>query len=231
MGYIVPLAACVFALLLANPAMCMGCDKGGMKGHHGWDMALVDISEEEMNNMTLAELDQLKEQKMQEMQNMTLAEIKALHDERFEEINNMTPDGCRYGEPMSCGGGEDRFIGPEMRNRGDRSMMGGNPAEMSAGFLGKMPELCGCRDPMWLVDDISAEDLENMTLAEVDALRQQKLEAMKNMTLGEIKLLREKKMEEMQNMTLGELKGHGKCMMSFLGMGPVGGQMGFGGCR
>ncbi len=65
-------------------------------------------------------------------------------------------------------------------------------------------------DWMLLVDDATKENFENMTLAQIEDLREQKTSELNNMTLAEIKELREQKAtearEKFENMTLGEIK-------------------------
>ncbi len=70
--------------------------------------------------------------------------------------------------------------------------------------------LGGSDDWMLLVDDATKENFENMTLAQIEDLREQKTSELNNMTLAEIKELREQKAtearEKFENMTLGEIK-------------------------
>lgn len=69
--------------LLVVPAL----SNRGIAGiHHGGWMPLVDdLTEEELGSMTLAEIKDLKDQKMQELQNMTPAEIRKLREQKCEQ--------------------------------------------------------------------------------------------------------------------------------------------------
>jgi hypothetical protein len=71
-----------------------------------------------------------------------------------------------------------------------------------------MGEFAGLHNGMWvlLVDNVTKDNLQNITLAQIDTLRQQKMQELDNMTLAEIHDLKMKKWQEMQNMTLAEIK-------------------------
>jgi len=79
---------------------------------------------------------------------------------------------------------------------------------------------------MLLIDDATRDNFQNMTLAEIDALKQQKMQELQNMTLAQIDALKQQKMQELGNMTLSELKEQGAYgagmhgMRSFDGTGP-----------
>jgi hypothetical protein len=142
--------------LLAVPAFSMPSSYG--KGYGGWCGAgdfLTDLSDEEMMNMTLSEIEALRQAKIDELNNMTLSELKELWG---------GDDNVSYG----------------------RHILG------SGACL--------------LVTDLMPEDLKGMTLAEIEALREAKIDELNNMTLSEIEALREEKLAEMDNMTLSEIK-------------------------
>lgn len=146
-------------------------NKGPMGwGHGGAFLLMDDLTEEEMQSMTLAELNELRQQKMNEFRNMTAEEIEALREEKRAEMENMTLAELR-----------------EIRQDG-----------FDCPFIGGRACL--------LVTDLTAEELEGMTLAEIEALKQEKIDELNNMTLAEIEALKEEKMAEMENMTIAELK-------------------------
>lgn len=60
--------------------------------------------------------------------------------------------------------------------------------------------------PLLLMDDITADQLGNMTLNQIKALLQKKMNELSNMTLGQIKLLEQQRMQKRDNMTFSELK-------------------------
>ncbi|MCX8206539.1 MAG: hypothetical protein N3G75_01730 [Methanothrix sp.] len=79
---------------------------------------------------------------------------------------------------------------------------------------------------MWLLmDDITQEELDNMTLAEIRELREQKRAELENMTLAEIRELKEKKLAEMNNTTLAEMRGKGYMECPYWPMGGAQGPM------
>ena len=57
-----------------------------------------------------------------------------------------------------------------------------------------------------LMDDLKVDKLNNMTLNQIEDLKQQKMEELNNMTLNQIKELQESKIQEQNNMTLSELR-------------------------
>jgi len=83
-------------------------------------------------------------------------------------------------------------------------------------------------DWMLLVDNATRENFENMTLAELKDLKEQKTQELENMTLAQIKELRAQKAQEAQekfeNMTLGEIKAlrNETCPVGQDGNGPMG---------
>jgi hypothetical protein len=76
---------------------------------------------------------------------------------------------------------------------------------------GKM-DMRGASPIMLLIDDLTVEDLGNMTINQIKALSDKKMAELDNMTLAEIKLLRDKKMQERNNLTLNQLDEENKNM-------------------
>lgn len=205
---ILALAAICLLAVLAVPALSNSWDRGAVGIHHGgWLLLADDVTKEDLNNMTLAEIKDLKQQKMQELQNMTPAEIQDLREQKRQELENMTLSEI-----------QDMRQNRAQRGRG---MVGQRMAGYFGGFGPAVgSEFCygqtGCRmggfaglhGSMWmlLVDDATRDNLQNMTLSEIGELRQQKIEELENMTLAEIQDLREQKIQELQSMTLAELK-------------------------
>jgi len=144
------------------------CQMG--RGCGGAFLLMNDLTEEEMQSMTLAELKELRQQKMNEFRNMTAEEIEALKEEKRAEMENMTLAELKE----------------QRQERSDRPFLGGGAC--------------------LLITDLTAEDLEGMTLAEIEALKQEKIDELNNMTLAEIEELNEQRKAEMENMTLAELK-------------------------
>ena len=133
-------------------------------------LLMTDLTPEEMESMTLGELQDLREQKMDELRNMTAEEIEALREEKRAEMDNMTIAELR-----------------EMRGSGfDRPFIGGGAC--------------------LLATDLTAEELNGMTLAQIEDLRQEKVDELNNMTIAEIEALREENRAQMENMTVAELR-------------------------
>ena len=215
--------------LLVAPAFAMPSEKGAWNCHYGGMFLLSDLTEEEMENMTLAELKALREEKMEEMENMTLAELEVLRsakmDARQEERENMTLGELREncsakgnGKAQPAGGScpmsgcADHNNMRADQGRGDQAMFGGQNMRGGQGMDGQ--NVCGGFGPgmgidiggpcLFLLMDLTEEEMEDMTLAELKVLREEKMEEMEDMTLAELKALRDEKME---NMTIGEMKG------------------------
>lgn len=204
--------------LLAVPALSMPssggkADRTGCMNDHQMDppqmgrgcggafLLLDDLTEEELEEMTLAELKELREEKRAELANMTAEEVEALREERRAEMENMTFAELR----------------DQRRDRFDRPFIGGGACLLAA--------------------DLTSEELQDMTLAEIEALREEKMAELENMTIAEIEALKEEKMAEMEEMTIAELKERMEVCrtLGIVGlckdhrMGPRGGQFGMAG--
>ncbi len=157
---------------------------GSVDGLHGAWVLLVDkATRDNFQNMTLAEIDALKQKKMQELDNMTLAKIEALKQDTPKERENMTLFGempignfGRWQDEMRSGSGKCNF-GP---------IMSDYIPKRSGGHLG------------WLPDDVSKDKLNNMTLSEIRNLRIQNMQKLQNMTIAEIGALKQKRSKSKQ---------------------------------
>ena len=78
-----------------NKGRGSGREADGMMGHAPLLLLADDLTVEMLNNMTLNEIRELQEDKMQEMENMTLNQIKELKDQKMQERNNMTLNELR----------------------------------------------------------------------------------------------------------------------------------------
>ncbi len=189
--------------LMAVPALSNQWDRGIAGIHHGgWMLLVGDLTEEELNSMTLAEIKDLKEQKMQELQNMTPAEIRELREQKIEqkrqELENMTISEIR---DMRQDGAFGSLNGWGFGLASGLEFCDGRAGCQRGGFAGPLAGMW-----MLLVDDATRDDLQNMTVDEIEELKQQKTAELEDMTLGEIKELRDQKMQEFESMTLAELK-------------------------
>lgn len=201
--------------LLATPALSHPWVGGAAGVRHGGYLLIEDnISEEELNNMTLAEIKALKQQKIEALWNMTPAEIQDLRAQKRLALENMTlaeiqkQKDRQDRDPIGQNRGGHRESGREVDGYSGAFGRGAGPkfCEGQAGCL--MGGFAGLHGGMWmlLVDGATKNNLQNMTLAQIDRLRQQKMQELENMTLSEIHDLKVKKWQEMQNMTLAEIK-------------------------
>ncbi len=82
---------------------------------------------------------------------------------------------------------------------------------------------------MLLVDDVTRENFDNMTLNQIKELQEEKTAQLNNMTLAQIDELRQKQMEKLGNMTLAQIREMKKDHMGGMGPGMMGnGMMGDG---
>ncbi|WP_316965957.1 hypothetical protein [Candidatus Methanocrinis natronophilus] len=148
-------------------------DRGYMVGGFWGGVPLgEDLTAEEMENLTLAELRDMREERINQLRNMTREEMAELREEKRAEMEDKTV----------------RELRETRRERTDRDRA----------FLGL--NIC------LLLTNLTAEDLEGMTLEEIEALREEKIAVLDKMTLAEIEALREERRAEMEDMTLAELR-------------------------
>jgi hypothetical protein len=195
-------AIMALAAVLAAPALadmpqrcglaesCHGCGHGA-----DWMLLVDDVTRDNLQNMTIGEIEALKEQKSLELQNMTLAQIEEKRQQKMKERENMTLAELRESMPSVQGKERSGGLKGEMREprfcRGDERGMG--------------PGL-NMAHPFLLMENLTQDELNNMTLAEIKELEQKKMEELNNMTLAEIEKLWQQKRDELGNKTLGGLK-------------------------
>ncbi|MCJ7445311.1 MAG: DUF1104 domain-containing protein [Methanotrichaceae archaeon] len=64
---------------------------GDFAGHHGiWMLLVDDTTRNNFQNMTLSEIEDLRQEKISELQNMTPREIQDLRQQEIEKLDNMT---------------------------------------------------------------------------------------------------------------------------------------------
>jgi hypothetical protein len=191
------LAAPALADMPQRCGLAESCHGDGLGGPLGWMLLVDDATRDNFQNMTIAEIEALKEQKSLELLNMTPAQIEEKRQQKMKERENMTRAELKDAMPRALG--KERF--------GSKCPMG----EI------KEPEFCQGNGrgiglgpfmdhPFLLMDNLTEDELNNMTLAEIKELEQKKMEELNNMTLAEIDKLRLQKRSGLDNMTLGELK-------------------------
>jgi len=125
---------------------------------------------------------------VEEMGNMTLGELKEMQHQAW---NNSA--ACQFKVPgQNC------------------SQLGDNQ-KRDGGRWGRAPHgMRGASPILLLVDDLTVEDMGNMTVNQIKDLKEKKMQELNNMTLEEVKQLQDKKVEERNNLTLNQLKEENK---------------------
>ncbi len=208
----IALIALAAVCLLAAPALSMPMDNGpGRQGHDGMFAPMNNLTAEEMGNMTLGEL---KEMQHQAWNNTTVCQAK-------EPGRNCSQWGKNANESLGMKG-----KGMGEMGMGDNRKRDGQKDDMSERMGGAMcgqNDKCGGCDKasmgmrgaspiMLLIDDLTVDDLGNMTVNQIKDLSEKKMQEMENMTLNQIKQLQDKKAAERDNLTLNQLKEENKNM-------------------
>ena len=170
------LIALAASCLLISGALSMPMDRGmGMHAHGMMIHALLNVTSEELGNMTLGEIKEL--------------EKSALNSSLEEKMPFCGRMNARGGEWMD--------------------FRGASPAG-SCGF-----GISGCGfTPISLMDDVTSEELGEMSLNQILDLYDQKTNELENMTLNEIRDQWKTKVEAQNNMTINELVDEAKDMQA-----------------
>ena len=190
----IALIALAAVCLLAVPALSMPMDNSpGRQGHGGMFAPMNNLTAEEMGNMTLGELKEMQRQAW----------------------NNTT--ACLAKEPGQnrslCGSNANASLGMKGKGMGKMGMDEMHGQDGNSKRCDKAPQGMARATPIWLLmNDLTAEDLGNMTLNQIKALSEKKLQELDNMTLNQIKQLQDKKVQERDNMTQNQLKEENKNM-------------------
>jgi hypothetical protein len=97
------------------------CGFGDFGGPQNWMLLVDDATRENLENMTLNQIKELRDEKTAQINNMTLAQIDELSKKQMEKLNNMTLaqiKEMKMGFKEMCPG----MMGHGMMNHG---MMGG----------------------------------------------------------------------------------------------------------
>ena len=208
----IALVALAAVCLLAAPALSMPMDNGpGRQGHDGMFAPMNNLTAEELANMTLGEL---KEMRHTAWNNTTACQAK-------EPGRNCSQGGRNANKSLGMKGkgmGEMGMGDNQMRN-GPKDGMSKN---MGGAMCGQDKKSSGCDKAsmgmrgaspiMLLIDDLTVDDLGNMTVNQIKDLSEKKMQELDNMTLNQITQLQEKKVQERDNLTLNQLKEENKNM-------------------
>ena len=218
----VALIALAAVCLLAVPALSMPLGDGSGRAGHGAMFDLKNnLTPEELDNMTLGELREMK--------------MEAMNQSQFCQAGDRNcSQYCRGTKGQMGGNGPN---GQMMGGNGPKGQMDGNgPNGQMMGrdsFQSGRCQGVGSDDGMGrmrgnpatlLMDDMDLEDLSNMTVAQIRDLIQTKMLELDNMTLSQIKQLKLERMQKRENMTLSELKeenGKRQEMAGILGLAAI----------
>lgn len=192
----IALIAVAAVCLLIAPALCVPSDRGAFKNMQDGKLCLMgNMTPEEMGNMTLGEL---KEMRQQAWNNSTACPAGSEAQNRNQRGNRMM---SRDGRISGDVGKDGAFSG---RNYGESGHGSVGCGPMGYGPIGYGS--IGYGFPLLMqMDDLTADELNNMTLNQIKEVQQEKMQEMGNMTLNEIRELRQKEMQALNNMTLNEL--------------------------
>lgn len=213
--------------LLAVPALSWSGDyhPGGI---FQWPMFCMknNITGEELDNMTLGEL---KEIQRQARNNTTVGNASAcsLHGKSQNDkegcempgsckMNGMGPmvakmnggwHGSSYLREYPRGyrlAGEQYCRDAKVCNASE--IRCASQQDRVCSRCGMALEIISEVSPVLLMDDLTADDLQNMTLNEIRSLAQEKTRELDNMTLFEVRQIEKTRLSERDNMTLFDLK-------------------------
>jgi hypothetical protein len=221
MSVIILAAAC----LLAVPALSMPMGNEHCRfGDEGMCALKYNLTPEEMNNMTLGEL---KEMQKQAMNCTSSCPFNGTGRNMTENYKKSAPCGTGNCQMKDGSMGKSDMRDGFMNGMDGRNMRKGSNSDSPMGAASGCNEARSGRanssnngiqcenaphermtafPVLLLMDNLKAEDLNNMTRNEIKSLVQEKIQALDNMTLFEITQLEKKKIQEMDNMTIQQLK-------------------------
>ena len=238
----VALIALAAVCLLAAPALSMPMGDGSCRPGHGAIFDLKNnLTQEEMDNMTLGELREMKMEAMNQSQFCPAGDRNCSQNCRGAngQMGGNGPNG-KMGEngpncQMDRNGPNGKMMGGngpngQMGENGPNGKMIGRDGTQSGRCQGAGPDDGMGRNMMrgnpagLLMEDLNVEDLSNMTVAQIRDLIQTKMLELDNMTLSQIKQLKLERMQKRENMTLSELKeenGKRQEMAGILGLAAI----------
>ena len=164
------------ASLLISGALSMPMERGmGMHGPGKMIFALNNVTAEELGNMTLGEI---------------------------RELEEIAQNSSRDGQNCIAGLNQRMPFGRLMNAAGGSCMAAEQPFNAGPGGFGFLGSGSGA---LLLMDDITVEELGDMSLNQILDLNEKKMQELDNMTLNEIRDLWQKKAEARNNMTINEL--------------------------
>jgi hypothetical protein len=199
---IVLISMAVVCLLMA-PAFSAPWGNGAAGvNQNGKVCSMANITPEQMGNMTLGELREMRMPTWGNSTNCTAGKA----GQNCSQMGNHT---MAYGKMRGNDGKNEAYRGQDFG--GSRSD-GPNYGPDAHGFMLPMP-----------MDNLTVDELNNMTLNQIKDLQQKKMQELGNMTLNQIREMNQKAIQAQNNMTLNELMAKGN--MPGMGMPGMGGFM------
>ena len=175
--------------LLMAPAFSAPWGNGAARDNqNGKVCSMANITPEQMGNMTLGELREMRLQAWGNSTNCTAGKA----GQNWSQMGNHT---AAYGKMRGYAGKNEAYGAEDFGGSGS---YGPNYGPNAHGFMLPMR-----------MDNLTAEELNNMTLNQIKDLQQKKMQELGNMTLNQIREMNQKEMQAQNNMTLNELMAKG----------------------
>ena len=189
MKFKITLIAMAVVCLLMAPAFSVPSDNGAAKDKQdGKVCSMANITPEQMGNMTLGELNEMRQQAW----GNSTACTAGIAGQNCSQMGN---HAMAYGEMRGDAGKNEAN---NFRNFDGSRSYGPNHGPDAYGF-----------QLLLRMDNLTVDKLNNMTLNQIKDLQQKKMQELGNMTLNQIRELNQKEMQAQNNMTLNELRAKG----------------------
>lgn len=185
MKFKITLIAMAVVCLLMAPAFSAPSDNAAKDKQQGKICSMANITPEQMGNMTLGEL---KEMRQKAWGNSTAC-TAGIAGQNCSKMGNHT---MAYGKMRGYAGKNEAN---NFRNFDASRSYGPNHGQDAYGF-----------QLLLRMDNLTVDKLNNMTLNQIKDLQQKKMQELGNMTLNQIRELNQKEMQAQNNMTLNELR-------------------------
>ncbi len=184
MKFEIALISMAVVCLLMAPAFSAPSNAGAARDWQDGKVCLMaNITPEQMGNMTLGEL---REMRQQAWGNSTAC-TAGWAGNNCSQMGNYT---AAYGKMRGHSFKNDAYRGMDFGGPN----YGPNYGTNARGFL-----------PLMRMDNLTVDKLNNMTLNQIEDLRQKTMQELGNMTLNQIREMNQKEIQARNNMTLNEL--------------------------
>ena len=185
MKFKITMIAMAVVCLLMAPAFSVPSDRAAAKDKQDGKLySMANITPEQMGNMTLGEIREMRQQAWG---------------------NSTACTAGKAGQNCSQMGNHTMAYGKMRGNAGKNEANNFRDFDGSRSFRPNYgPDAHGFQLPMRM-DNLTADKLNNMTLNQIKDLQQKKMQELGNMTLNQIRERNQKEMQAQNNMTLNEL--------------------------